>query len=734
MKQPTSAQFPGDAAPASSIPIPSATACGTADAPPPYNGAQHNDALPIVPPSQSLPSSGTTILPQATQQLQQLCHELRGQPHNRNLRRRLVHLCRQHKQWNLAVDTFGWLCQQQPNDAEAWFLLGIAQHQLGCFAKAIHCFQAVIRLLPRSAEAHQNLAATYEAAGKFDEALAAYDRAIAQHPDFAAAHHGRGHVLRCLGRLNEAIDAYREAVGLCPKSRIWHAELGQLLLDAGRLREAAACFREIAQRYPAWDRAWIGLARSLAASGKTEEAIETLRTAASRSDTESPAVHRFLAELLGTASRWPEAAQVLNDALSCWPDSDELLSQLAMTYRRLGALDRALALCRRAVARRPRSSQAITQLAIAHQECGWLRRALNRYRRALQLDPHNVVAQLNRALLLLSTGKFGPGWDAYEWRWKLPQAERPPWHRLSIPHWNGEPLTDKTIFVHAEQGVGDDIMFASCFDDLLRAAKQCVFECDQRLVPLFSRSFPKAHIVGTKFADSLASHPIAAQADVQVVAGTMPRFLRRRISDFPQQRAYLIADAARVACWRQRLATLGPGLKIGISWRGGSGAEERHRRSTNLDDWVPLLRCPGVHFVNLQYGDCHAELHECMRGHQVLIHSWPQCQPLSNLDDFAALVASLDLVISVTNATVHLAGALGVPAWALVPTVATWRWMAQGDSMPWYTSVRLFRQATPGCWKPLLHNIADQLRCWVATRGPYLKPHSSWSGRHARTT
>ncbi|MCH7782306.1 methyltransferase domain-containing protein [candidate division KSB1 bacterium] len=190
----------------------------------------------------------------------------------------------------------------------------------------------------------------------------------------------------------------------------------------------------------------------------------------------------------------------------------------------------------------------------------------------------------------------------------------------------------------------------------------------------------------------------------------MPRYCRRDLSDFPHRRRFLVADKVRIAEWKARLATLGDGLKVGISWQGGNKPAIRKSRSTTLDQWMPLLKMPGIDFVNLQYGDCTQELEELRNESDVTISHWEESDPLQDLDGFAAQISALDLVISIDNSTVHMAGALGVPVWTLLPVSPNWRWMLERDDSPWYPSMRLFRQTEPMEWESVFARVADELR------------------------
>jgi hypothetical protein len=192
--------------------------------------------------------------------------------------------------------------------------------------------------------------------------------------------------------------------------------------------------------------------------------------------------------------------------------------------------------------------------------------------------------------------------------------------------------------------------------------------------------------------------------DYQVAIGSLPLQFRRRDEDFAAAKGtYLVADAARVGYWRERLATLGQGLKVGISWAGGATSTGGSSRSTRLVDWAPIFANERCHFINLQYGQVPPDL----PAGNVALHRWPEA--LDNYADTAALVSALDLVITVQTALVHLAGALGKPAWVMLQAACEWRYGVHGDTMPWYPSVRLVRQSVPHDWRPVISSIAQDL-------------------------
>jgi hypothetical protein len=250
------------------------------------------------------------------------------------------------------------------------------------------------------------------------------------------------------------------------------------------------------------------------------------------------------------------------------------------------------------------------------------------------------------------------------------------------------------------------MMFASCLPELIAEAGQVTLACSAKMAGLFRLSFPQADIV-VQQAGSLAWVQSVGKADVHISAGSIPRYRRRRPADFPSHDGYLRADAGRVSHWRERLAALPGALKVGISWRGGAATTRRNLRSIPLAAWAPVLGVPGASFVSLQYADCAAELAALRAESGFDVQHWPEA--IDDYTETAALVSALDLVVSVQTAVVHLAGACGATAWALIPRAPEWRYMEQGERMPWYPSVTLFRQAAERDWEGPLRSVAQAL-------------------------
>lgn len=305
----------------------------------------------------------------------------------------------------------------------------------------------------------------------------------------------------------------------------------------------------------------------------------------------------------------------------------------------------------------------------------------------LKADMFDVHESLGYAHLML--GEWEEGWKGYELfiGHSKYRPLKPP--HADCPYWNGEEEID--LYVRGEQGIGDEISFASLLPEMLPRMKSITYDCDEKLGGLMARSFPDAEVHATRKAKNAEKDWLAGRKfDAHCLLGSFAKHRRRSTAYFPGK-PYLIADHERRVQWRALLDTL-PGKKVGIAWTGGSRGTFSGRRSLALDTLLPLLRTDGVSWVSLQYQDPSDDIREFREKHSIDIHHWARCTESADYDDTAALVAELDLVISVCTAVVHLSGALGKACWVLVPTRARWFYMTKGNRSPWYGSVELFRQ------------------------------------------
>jgi len=326
--------------------------------------------------------------------------------------------------------------------------------------------------------------------------------------------------------------------------------------------------------------------------------------------------------------------------------------------------------------------------------------------KALAIEPNERFAGWNKALALLEKGEWAAGFDGYDKFGFIASDLRPMERKLKtygLPMWDGTP--GKTVVITGEQGIGDEVMFASIIPDLLKQCK-VIIDCDKRLVNLFKRAFPDAEAVyGTSGIDEptpwLADH----KAEACCPMGSLGRFYRRGVGDFPKTR-FLTADPAKADRWRAELSSF-DGLKVGISWAGGLKKTRFDQRTIVLDEWKDVLQTPGISWFSLQYHDWSPD-QAALFGDKfgVPIHHWHDM--IKNYDDTAAFISELDLVITVNTSLHHLAGALGVRQWCLCPKFIAWRYGISGPS-PWYGNCRMLRQKEAGKWAPVMTVVKRKL-------------------------
>ncbi|MGE0357484.1 MAG: tetratricopeptide repeat protein [Burkholderiales bacterium] len=558
---------------------------------------------------------------------------------------------------------------------EAHYLLGLAAERSGRAAESVELLAAALRLNPRHPEAHYNQGVAFAGLGRFAEALACYDRAIEARGDFADAHFNRGVALAALGRVPEALESYERAVAFAPSDAQARHNLGTTLVELQRPTEALAAFDAAVALEPNYARALSGRSVALWKLGRHEEALASAERALAL-DPEAPGA-------------WINRAIVLLD------------------------LDRpaeALESCERALAIEPGDANAHYNRGNALRELGRLDEAVGCFERAVALDPLHAAAHWNLADGLLTRGQFARGWDEYEWRWRL--ASRGSLRReIPAALWLGkESLAGRTILLHSELGFGDTLQFSRYATLVARRGARVVLEVQAPLVELLRTLEGPAEVLAR-------GSPLPA-LDFHCPLMSLPLAFRTDVTDVPAAIPYLRADPARTAAWRERLgAAAGP--RIGFAWSGSAGLKN-DRRSMALTDLRPLFG-PGADWCSLQkeVPEADAALLAGLAGVRDLGRG------LGDFADTAALVAAMDLVVTVDTSLAHVAGALGKPVWILLPHVPhDWRWLRERTDSVWYPTARLFRQPAPGDWAGAIGEVAD----FLGKTGPALTG-GNWLGR-----
>ncbi len=541
------------------------------------------------------------------------------------------------------------------------------------------------------------------AAARHDYAGAAhaFRQALALHPEHWLSWLNLGLALEELERPEAAETAYRQALTLAPEQPMPWLYLADLLRQQAHLDEAEALLHTALRSHPAHPALQDHLALVHQARGETEAAEARWRRLLEQHPDHAPAL-AHLGAFLEDQERHAEAEPLLRRALALRPGHPDSHNALGLALRHQGHLEEALEHLRAAVAARPDEPTFQINLAGTLHDCGEVHRSLEILEQVMARHGESDKLRWTRAFPRLQLGHYAEGWDDMEAG--LTEGDRHP-RPTPYPRWDGGPLRGR-LLVLAEQGIGDQIMFATCLPDLLEhlgPGVEVILECEPRLAPLFARSLPHLQVrpASPKEAVDWEAEfgPIAAHIPI----GSLPRLFRRRLQDFPQRPRLLQADPEQVDRWRTRLAALGPGRPLGLSWQ--AGGLDHKRRNLDLDRLRPLLTRPDIHWLDMQY----RVPGKVMPPMPPELHRWPDCDPFRDIDALAALMVAAGGVVTVANSNAHLAGALGVPTLVLAPFVPSWRWGLSGERSPWYTSVRLLRQPRPDDWETVLRTLAARL-------------------------
>jgi tetratricopeptide (TPR) repeat protein len=623
------------------------------------------------------------------------------------------------------------LLKRAPGHGAALHLLGVIELKLGHPEEAERFIGKLSAMAPDSARAHYSFAHVLAVRGKFSEAIIEYRRALALEPGHGPTHLALGNALKALGQGTEAARAYADALRikadypealnglgavLCEQKKYGEAvdyferalalrpefpdalnNLGGVSIELGRFSEAERyCERAIALQ-PDSPAALNNLGNALRARGNWTEAISCYeRALAIRPD--SPEIRNNLGlAILNSRSDLDAAAAHFRKVLVQYPDHVPAMTHLAITLYHQGEFAEAAACCERALALRPDYLYALNNLGNALKALGRLPEAIAAYKRFVAVEPDDPEAHNNLAMALLLDGRFDEGWREFEWRLKTAQLASGP-RDFPQPQWRGEEAGGRSLLIHAEQGFGDTIQF--CRYAPLAAARgwRVILEVQPQLVRLME-SLPGVEKV-------IARGEPPPDFDFHCPMLSLPLAFATRPETIPASHSYLAVEEKALAAWQKRLQADPERFRIGLVWAGNPrpfsfelSATDR-RRSMPPEALAPLAPLPGTRFYSLQKEGPEPPV-------ELGIIDWmAECHDFS---DTAALIANLDLVISVDTAVVHLAAALGRPIWLLNRRDSCWRWFLERDESPWYPTLRLFRQPRPGDWESVVERVKKQL-------------------------
>lgn len=570
---------------------------------------------------------------------------------------------------------------------------GSALRALGRHQDALDTYDRALMVDPRSFESWFNRGLVLRALQRPADALPCFDRAIGIRPGIAAMLSARGETLVALGRLNEALGAFNEAIAADPAliDALYNSAVALERLN--RADEALARCERMLALAPHDARAFACRGNALLQLARYDDALDSYARALDLAPG-APDIECNRGTALRFLKRFDEALRCYDTALAsddrfaeAWANRSSVLQDLHRYDEAMHSLDRALAL-------RPDHATSWLNRGNLHSATGRADDALAAYDRAIALDADDVEARVARASLHLVEGDFARGWAEYEWRLRDPAIARHA-RPFTQPAWRGDGALDgRTILVHAEQGFGDTLQFCRYVPQLAAQGARVVLEVPPPLRALVASLEGPAQVIAR-------GEPLPP-FDCHCPLPSLPFALRALLPGIPQHMPYLHADPQRVRQWA---ALLGNRRcpRVGLAWAGNPEHRNDHRRSIDFARLAPLFDLD-VDWISLQKNVTTRE--------RALLENAPVLRVEDELGDFAetaALIASLDLVISVDSAVAHLAGALGHPVWVLLPDPPEWRWMRERLDSPWYPGARLFRQSVPGEWAGVIDAVRAAL-------------------------
>ncbi|WP_051955660.1 tetratricopeptide repeat protein [Beijerinckia mobilis] len=568
--------------------------------------------------------------------------------------------------------------------------------------KALAWFDRALILDPAFADAWLNKISTLQTLNRLQDAIATCDRALRSGVKHADLFYRQGTLLRESGRLDEAIAALDRVLALRPEHPLALHAGGQILQAGGHVEAALDFYNKALSLKPLFAEALIDRGALLQTLKRLDEAIVDYENAY--------ALQPDNAELLnnrGTAlqrlGRFKEALADLDQAILLKPDLAQAWFNKGNIYIQNNEAERALLCFKEALDLNPTYGEAMSSQAVALQAAGRFKEALAAYDATLAFDSGLIHARNNRASLLLLLGQFEEGLEEYEFRWiagQTPKIEL----KFAFPEWDGELRSGSHILVFDEQGLGDAVQFVRYMPLMVAAGMQVTFLCRPSLHRLF-RTVP----LPITLVDTLNDD---AHFDSQIALSSLPRAFKTRVETIPSQPAYLRAEEDCVNRFAERIGQ--QGFRVGLCWRGNQNLDADPSRSIPLSAFAPLMDIPHLRLISLQR---HVD-HPASTDAGIRIEDYNiDADKEDTFIETAALMQTLDLIITCDTSLAHLAGALGRPVWLLLKNVPDWRWLMDRQDSPWYPSMRLFRRGPREDWRGLVSRMKPELQSISEAQG-----------------
>ncbi len=594
---------------------------------------------------------------------------------------------------SLAVSLIEKAIALNPAYAEAHCHLGLALQALLLPERALESFDKAIELQANFAQAHNNKGYALQQLGRYELAVKSFENAIQIDETFAGAHFNQGNAYKSMGNLVGALQSYNKAIEIEPQYAEAFNNRGVVLKELKKLEMAVLSFEKASHIKPQYAEAYNNCGNTLRELKRYEEAIASFDCALSVRPQFAEA-HNNKGFALNEMSQFESAICSFDAAIAIKPDYADAHGNRGNSFKKLQRYTEAIESYDKALKIKPDYAEAFYNKGVVLTELLQLQEAQECYDRAIAMDDSSPIVFRNRAMVRLMLGQFEQGWQDFEWRWQQPEMAEKRRH-FSQPLWLGnESLQNKTIFIYAEQGLGDSIQFCRYTKLLAEQGAKVILEVPQTLHRIFESLEGVTKIV--------TSYQEAGDFDFQCPLMSLPLAFKTRLSTIPLSSPYLISNENLRNGWQNKL---GPKVKprIGLVWSGSTGHGNDPNRSIKLSQLVEKLP------TNCQYISLQKEIRQIDQA--ALTQSAIQYfgDELSDFAETAALCDLMDIVVSVDTSVAHLSAALGRETWILLPYVPDWRWLVNTNKSPWYESVKLLRQQADRSWEVVIDRLSKEL-------------------------
>lgn len=613
------------------------------------------------------------------------------------IHRRLGHL-------EQAIELLQAVCERDKHSRDGRINLGAALANAGHYIQALEPLQEALALDRHSQAAWTMKAEVHKNLGQWEEATFAFRQALALNALHSEARLGLAETLRLQKRFAEAIPEFEALLQIDSQHRGALTGLAAIAIEQKDYPAAETIYLQALAADPLYWEAQFGLGVARLGAGKYLAAEEALRQALSIDDQRADAWLQ-LGETLFHMNRYGEAKDCYEKGLQLEPQSVSCEVGIGNVFLHLEQLDAAIVQYRKVEARLPDEFRVHANLALAYQEIGDFGQALRYGMRAVELSSDAEDADLakqNVGQICLRQGKLEEGWKYYEHR-----RSRYRGAGFAFPEWQGESLAGKRLLIWQDQGLGDVILFAGLYEEMIAQAGHVVIECERKLLPLVRRSFPAATVVPRS---ATKPHPLLTEnVDFHIAGGSLPRQLRPNLAAFPSPpAATLKVDRDRAAHWRQALDQLGGGIKVGICWRSMMSKGRRDLSYSELGEWRAIFALEGIRLINLQYDQCEPELAQAEKMFGKPVANFREVDMFDDIDETTALISQLDLVVTAPTLVSRLAAGVGVPT-ILATTFFDWTQFDCAQD-PWTASMRRFRRRWNQSWSEIFEQVAADIR------------------------